>query len=147
MTLHGSGYRPSPFPPLLLLQAVLPSKFLIFSDSFYIGSFLGAPVAAATTRQGAYYSGHGHQVRVGQEQRLFLFLASCPPSFLFFVLLPREPQTLLLPGERCAHGIRWLESLPSKSYLISLLTGSKGVTGMEPGWQRPSNAQQGGQAQ
>lgn len=25
--------------------------------------------------------------------------------------------------------------------------GSKAVTGMEPGWQRPSNAQQGGQAQ
>lgn len=126
MRLHSSGCRPSLFPPLCLLQAVLHTKCLIFSGSFYIWGFLGPPVAAATIREGAYYAGHrngSEWVKIGAVPSWFLH----PWSFLFFMFLPRESQTLFLPGEKkSVQGIHRLESLRSKSYLISLLTRLQG---------------------
>lgn len=126
MPLHSSGCSPSLFPLLRLLQAVLQSKCLIFSGSFYTWGFLGPPVAAATIREGAYYTGHrngSEWVKIGAVSSWFLY----PWSFLFFVFLPRESQTLFLPGEKkSVQGIHRLESLRSKSYLISLLTRFQG---------------------
>lgn len=124
MRLHSSGCRPSLFPSLRLLQAVLHTKCLIFSGSFYIWGFLGPPVAAATIREGAYYAGHrngSEWAKTGAVSSWFLH----PWSFLFFMFLPRESQTLFLP-EKSIQGIHRLESLRSKSYLISLLTRLQG---------------------
>lgn len=147
MRLHSSGCSPSLFPPLRLLQAVLQSKCLIFSGSFYTWGFLGPPVAAATIREGAYYTGHrngSEWVKIGG----CLFLVSVPMVLsLLCVSSQGIPDPLPARREKSVQGIHRLESFRSKSCLISLLTRFQGCDWHGARWQRPSNAQQGGQAQ
>lgn len=99
VTLYSCSYRPRPFPPLLLLQAVLPSKFLILSGSFYIWNLLRSPCCCSCHRERAYHAGHRHKSEWVRSRGYLSswFLALHLFSFCAF---PREPQTLLLARER-----------------------------------------------